>query len=147
MGIMMNALLNGHYKGHYCLGIIYNRIDARDIDETRIYNLSDLNEIKSVVGDFKFFAVEKWKIASDKSGSGNTANIGSINNIDDIVAGNGIFSKLGENWFDDYWMNYKKITVTKEDGKTEKISDIKSFVEYRNGDTSLIVKKNNAKKK
>jgi hypothetical protein len=137
----------GSYKGHYCLGIIYNRIDARDIDETRIYNLSDLNEIKSVVGDFKFFAVEKWKIASDKSGSGNTANIGSINNIDDIVAGNGIFSKLGENWFDDYWMNYKKITVTKEDGKTEKISDIKSFVEYRNGDTSLIVKKNNAKKK
>ena len=38
-----------------------------------------------------FFAEEKWKIASDKRGSGNTANIGSIQRISDIITGNGVF--------------------------------------------------------
>ncbi len=82
-------------------------------------------------------------IASDKGGSGNTANIGSINNIADIVAGRGMFSKLGEHWFDEYWMNYKKITVQDGNGGTKKISTLREFVEYKNGDVSLIVEKRN----
>lgn len=86
---------------------------------------------------------EKWKIASDKSGSGNTANIGSINNIDDILNENGMFSRLGESWFDDYWMNYKKIKISDGKGGTKKITTLKEFVEYRKGDTSLIVPKHN----
>lgn len=131
------------YSGHYCLGIIYDRVDARDIDETKIFNFDSLNSIASVVGNFQFFVVEKWRIASDKSGSGNTANIGSINNIKDITEGKGMFSKLGEKWFDDYWMNYKKITISDGNGGTKKISDLKDFVSYRHGDTSLIVPKHN----
>ena len=133
------------YSGHFCLGIIYNRVDDSAIDETRIYNVDDIQSIASVVRDFQFFVVEKWKIASDKSGSGNTANIGSINNIDDIINGNGMFSKLGESWFDDYWMNYNKITVPAEKRKTRKINTLKDFVEYRKGDPSLIVPKHNRK--
>ncbi|MFP6141968.1 type II restriction endonuclease [Helicobacter pylori] len=42
------------------------------------------------------------KIASDKGGSGNTANIGSIQYIDDILQGNGVFKNLGEQIFDEY---------------------------------------------
>ena len=80
---------------------------------------------------------------SDKGGSGNTANIGSINNIADIVAGRGMFSKLGEHWFDEYWMNYKKITVQDGNGGTKKISTLREFVEYKNWDVSLIVEKRN----
>ena len=76
---------------------------------------------------------EKWKIASDKSGSGNTANIGSIAHINDIVTGNGMFSKLGEDWFDDYWMNYGKITVKDAEGKTSAIRKLTDFVGYRGG--------------
>lgn len=98
-----------------------------------------------MVRDFQFFVVEKWRIASDKRGSGNTANIGSINHIDDITNGNGMFSRLGESWFDDYWMNYKKITIPDGKGGTKKISSLKEFVEYRNGDISLIVPKRNRK--
>lgn len=89
---------------------------------------------------------EKWKIASDKGGSGNTANIGSINNIADIISGQGMFSKLGENWFDDYWMNYRKITIPDGKGGTRKISTLREFVEYRNGDTGLIVEKRTGEK-
>ncbi len=133
------------YLGHFCLGIIYDRADITSIDETKIYAVDDLHLITSVVKNFQFFVTEKWKIASDKSGSGNTANIGSINNIDDIINGNGLFSKLGENWFDDYWMNYKKITIPDGKGGTKKISTLKEFVAYRNGDVSLIVEKRNVK--
>lgn len=133
------------YLGHFCLGIIYDRADITSIDETKIYAVDDLHSITSVVKNFQFFVTEKWKIASDKSGSGNTANIGSINNIEDIINGNGLFSKLGENWFDDYWMNYKKITIPDGKGDTKKISTLKEFVTYRNGDVLLIVEKRNVK--
>ena len=85
------------------------------------------------------FVVEKWRIASDKRGSGNTANIGSIRRIADIVSGNGMFAKLGEEWFDDYWMNYGRITVRTESGGTKRITSLEEFVAYRGGDTSLIV--------
>lgn len=137
----------GEYKAHFCLGIIYDRNENATIDETKTYHINQLNSIESVVNNFRFFVVEKWKIASDKGGSGNTANIGSINNIEDICNGNGMFSKLGEKLFDDYWMNFNKITMTTESGITKKINSLIDFVEYRNGDTSLIVPKNNRVKK
>lgn len=134
----------GSYLGHFCLGIIYDRADGTTIDETKSYSIDQLHSITSVATNFQFFVIEKWKIASDKSGSGNTANIGSINNIADIVAGRGMFSNLGESWFDEYWMNYKKITVQDDMGQTKKISTLREFVEYKNGDMSLIVKKRNS---
>ena len=133
----------GSYSAHFCLGIIYDRNEKATIDETKLYKIDELQSIGSVVSNFQFFVAEKWKIASDKGGSGNTANIGSINNINDIVNGRGMFSKLGEHWFDEYWMNYKKITVQDADGDTKKISTLRQFVEYKNGDVSLIVDKKN----
>ncbi len=129
------------YAGHFCLGIIYSRVDGATINETKTYEISQLKSISSVVKDFQFFVVEKWKIASDKGGSGNTANIGSIIHIEDIVNGRGMFSKLGERWFDDYWINYKKIKTTNNKNETMTISTLKEFVEYRKGNTKLIVPK------
>ncbi|MDD2802302.1 MAG: EcoRV family type II restriction endonuclease [Methylococcales bacterium] len=133
----------GSYSGHFCLGIIYDRTDGATIDETKVHRMDELQSIASVVKNFHFFVTEKWKIASDKGGSGNTANIGSINNIADIIAGRGMFSKLGENWFDEYWMNYRKITIQDGKGGTKKISTLREFVAYKNGDVSLVVDKRN----
>ena len=109
------------YSGHFCLGIIYNRDDGSAMDETRAYKLSELKSITSVVRDFQFIVAEKWKIDSDKGGSGNTANIGSITHIDDIINGRGKFSRLGEKWFAYDWMNYKTSSVTNEEDKIVKI--------------------------
>lgn len=134
------------YSGHFCLGIIYSRTIGTTIDETRSYTLNELNSIPSVITDFQIFAVEKWKIASDRRGSGNTANIGSIDKISDILSGKGMFSQLGERWFDDYWMNYDKITVQDETGNTQQIRNLFDFVEYRGGDTSLIVPRSTKKR-
>lgn len=131
----------GDYFGHFCLGIIYSRANGVHSAETQTHTLSELQSITSVIGDFQFFAAEKWRIASDKSGSGNTANIGSVSKIEDVLAGKGVFSKLGEEWFDDYWMNYGKITKKDKDGKTRKITTLTDFVEYRGGDINSVVPK------
>lgn len=141
------------YTGHYCLGIIYTRADINDnLSETETYRIRELEEeydapnksigerkvttiqnlksITSVIKDFDFFAAEKWKIASDKQGSGNTANIGSIVDIDDLKHENGIFSRLGEEWFDEYWINHGSATMLK-DGKPLKITTLKDFLEFK----------------
>jgi hypothetical protein len=133
------------YDGHFCLGIIYDRAVVKDIDETKRLNIDDLESITSVITDIEFFVAEKWRIASDKGGSGNTANIGSINNIEDILAGRGMFCELGEEWFDDYWINFGKISVTIEDGTTKKITNLQDFVRFRGGLVELVRKKRGAR--
>ncbi len=127
------------------LAIIYSRNDIEKIDDTKIFKLRDLESIKSVIKDFTFFACEKWTIASDKSGSGNTANIGSINKIVDILNGNGVFKNLGEKIFDDYWMNYGKIIVKDKNNNEKKITSLEEFLNYKNIDVNKINPK--AKKK
>ena len=126
------------YLGHFCLGIIYSRSASEHVDETRTYKLDELKSIVSVIGDFQFFVHEKWEIASDLQGSSNTANIGSITRIDDILNGNGVFKNLGEKWFDDYWINYGKIQMTMPDGKVKKITTLKNYLLYRGKDAKLV---------
>lgn len=145
------------YSGHFCLGIIYTRVAAEDLDETRAFAVKELGgtangakisgpavqveslrSIASVVRDFEFFVCEKWQLASDRQGSGNTANIGSITWIEDIRRGNGIFAKLGEEWFDEYWMNHGVSTMIR-DGKAVPIRTLADFIEFKGGDKSDIV--------
>ena len=92
------------YKAHIILGVIYDM--NSDIDELKTYRLEQLDEITSVIKNFCFFVREKWEIAIDRPGSGNTKNIGSVNRIDDLLNGKGVFSELGEDVFNDYWMYY-----------------------------------------
>jgi len=110
-------------------------------------SVENLRSITSVVKDFQFFVCEKWQLASDKQGSGNTANIGSITFIDDIITGNGIFAKLGEEWFDEYWMNYGLLKMKKK-GKVKPIRSVEDFLDFKHSDKTKIVpvktkKKNN----
>ncbi len=118
------------YSGHFCLGIIYTRSVLEKNEETHVYSIDEIETIPAVIKNFLFFAEEKWKIASDKGGSGNTANIGSIKRIDDILNGNGIFAKAGEELFDDYWTNFGKIE-TLVNGKRKKLSSFDEYLQYR----------------
>lgn len=79
-----------------------------------VKHVAKLESIVSVVKDFEFFACEKWELASDHQGSSNTANIGGITWIEDILSGNGMFAKLGEAGFDEYWMNYARIQLFRD---------------------------------
>ncbi|MGO8699122.1 MAG: type II restriction endonuclease [Limisphaerales bacterium] len=146
------------YIGHFCLGIIYTRADSEKIEETkvmtadeiadettpkeavghrRVLRVTELKSITSVIKDFQFFACEKWELASDHQGSGNTANIGSITWIEDILKCDGVFARLGEDWFDEYWMNYKVATMMKK-GKAVPITKLRDYIEFKKGDASLI---------
>ena len=93
------------YSDHYVLGIIYSR-SMEIVDERFVFRLEDLQNIQSVAHDFAFLLHEKWRIASDKPGSGNTKNIGSAKDINALIDGNGDFSSEGKGTFDNYWMNY-----------------------------------------
>src|SRR5271156_5423533 len=95
----------GEYSAHLVLGVVYSQNEVNSNEKT-IYSLDELQKIESVIKDFKFFVQPKYKIASASPGSGNTKNIGSTNNIDKLINGQGVFSELGEEVYDDYWMFY-----------------------------------------
>lgn len=151
----------GSYWGHFCLGLIYTRSDMKiankkpveaDLEEMAVYSVNELGsnpeavpeskrrnvktllEITSVMKDLQFFACEKWEIASDQEGSGNTENIGGIKSIENILNGRGVFCKLGEKVFNEYWSNYAKIT----DPKTgEKITSLYDYLKFKRMDPAL----------
>lgn len=126
-----------NYSGHFCLGIIYKRTAIDKLEETKIYKIDEVNDIPAVIRNFIFFAEEKWRIASDKGGSGNTANIGSIQKIEDILAGNGVFAKAGEELFDDYWANFGNMEIPVADGGYKKLSSFSEYLSYRGLSESL----------
>jgi hypothetical protein len=115
----------GEYTHHFVLGIIYSRNPQATDEERRVCSLDELVNIVSVVKDFTLLLQEKWRIANDRPGSGNTKNIGSIRNIQVLVEGNGPFASHGKEVFDDYWMNYLTADMARA---------IDSVIPYRNLD-------------
>lgn len=126
------------YVGHYCLGIIYSRALLDKDEEFQKYSISELESINSAINYLIFFACEKWTIASDKQGSGNTANIGSIEFINDIINGNGVFKNLGEEVFDEYWKNYGRMIVTDSKGNSKKLTSLNDFLRHTGRDIGKI---------
>lgn len=121
----------GSYSGHYVLGVIYSKMDG-EVDERRKYSLDELESITSVVRDFEFFAQEKYRIALDRPGSGNTKNIGSVTKTEQLVNGTGPFSELGADVFDEYWSYYLTNDMARA-AELEKrpFTNLKSFLRYR----------------
>ena len=71
---------------HYCLCVIYDRC-------------KDRIPVKYI------FVREKWEIAYNNTGSGNTCNIGSIKLLDNLINKKYYFNNEEE--FNKYWLNYK----------------------------------------
>jgi hypothetical protein len=117
------------YEHHYIIGFIYTRIvktetqptsplfsntstDIVDSDEIEsddlVQPLDKRALVLSPIKDVEYFVQEKYRIAGDIPGSGNTENIGSItaSSIAELIEGNGPFADLGEEVFVDYWRNY-----------------------------------------
>lgn len=128
------------YNAHIFLGILYTRAISADIDETKTFKINALQNITSVITNLTFFAEEKWKISSDRGGSGNTANIGSINYIEDILEGNGVFKDLGEDIFDEYWINQGVLQVpdARKKGQFKKLTKLTEFLDFKGISADLI---------
>jgi len=110
-------------------------VDSYLINETKTYNLDNFIEIQSVVKNFDFFIQEKWKIALDRPGSGNTKNIGSEVEISKLKYGDGLFKRKfgnsGKKVFDDYWMNYETKDMAKAvDRDAPRFKNIESYLKW-----------------
>lgn len=118
------------YKCHLVLGILYKQ-NITNSNEKNIYSIDELSVIKSVIEQFIFFVQPKWKIASDRPGSGNTRNIGGVVDINQLINGTGPFSELGEDVFDDYWMNFFNTTDARTAGiGTPHYYNLATYKEY-----------------
>lgn len=118
------------YSAHIVLGVIYSQATEKP-DEKKIYSVDQIDEIESVIKGFQFFVQPKYKIASASKGSGNTRNIGSTRSIDELIKGTGIFSELGEDVFDDYWMFFVDEQSSKEKGIARPYKDLKTYLDYK----------------
>lgn len=101
------------YVKHYVIGFVYDRNENSKAG--LMLNLNDTTLVPPF-SNVEYFMQEKYKIAGDKPGSGNTENIGTIKstNIDDFKNGNGLFSNLGNEMFEKYWRGFPKYRATEK---------------------------------
>ena len=112
------------YGQHWIIGFVYKRAQEKRDTSGRIYSFNTLEQIPVPFSDVEVFIQEKWRIAGDKAGSGNTTNIGSIRGgITDFIAGNGVFNSEAE--FLKYWRGYKRT----ERERQSSYSNIREFQE------------------
>ncbi|MCM1519214.1 MAG: restriction endonuclease [Lachnoclostridium sp.] len=125
------------YKCHIVVGILYQQAKGLENEKT-VYSINQLEAIKSVIDNFIFFVQPKWKIALDRPGSGNTRNIGGTDDITKLINGTGPFAELGEDVFDDYWMNYYNKADAKLYGPgTPNYYNLESYKAYKTNQTLL----------
>ena len=93
------------YKEHWIIGFIYRRVPVDANAASRRYSTANLSKVPAPFSDVEVFMQEKWRIAGDRPGSGNTTNIGSIRGVlSDFQQGNGVFESEAE--FLQYWRGY-----------------------------------------
>lgn len=113
------------YVKHYVIGFVYDRVQGSKAGQ--VAHTGDA--IQPPYKNVEYFIQEKYKIAGDKPGSGNTENIGSIltNNIEDFKNGNGLFSKLGNDVFEDYWRGYPRYRAA-----TKQYTTLQQYLDLKN---------------
>lgn len=118
------------YAAHFVLGVTYTKCD--DVaDERKRFPLSELHMIPSVIKNFEFFAQPKFRIATARPGSGNTKNIGSVDNIAALISGAGPFAGLGEEVYDDYWMFYLTRDMAEALSIKRPYMNLKTYLAYK----------------
>lgn len=123
----------GSYRQHYVVGIVYTQ--ATDL-QPGIYALSDIESVQPPIRDIEVFFREKWRVASDRPGSGNTRNIGSVTNLEALREGTGPFVRLGkegEAIFSEYWQQY----LNRDMARAAELSappfrNLQEYLHYRN---------------
>lgn len=128
------------YSSHVVLGMLYKQ-SVIQANEKDVYSIDELSAIHSVIEKFIFFVQPKWKIANNIPGSGNTRNIGGITDIQKLINGEGPFSSLGEDVFDDYWKGYfNKVDARTAGIGTPHYNNLRTYKEYLRNQRNLLSK-------
>ena len=111
------------YAAHWIIGFVYRRVAVDAGAANRMYTISELAQVPVPFADVEVFVQEKWRIAGDRAGSGNTANIGSITGtLSDFQQGNGVFQSESE--FLAYWRGYGR-TAAERAGRYRNIQEFR----------------------
>jgi ribosomal protein L20A (L18A) len=115
----------GDYSEHWVIGFVYERIAAKQAAKHATFTIDQVAQIPLPYREVRVFVQEKWRIASDKAGSGNTTNMGSISGtLQDFKDGKGPFTDEDE--FLDYWRNYATTKALRTD-----YSDIAGYRKWK----------------
>lgn len=118
------------YAAHLVIGFVYNRLVRKKAGINLRYGVEQIEDVPVPFSDVEFFVQDKWRISSDRAGSGNTTNIGSIHGtIDDFRRGAGPFESERE--FLDYWRAYGRTASSRTS-----FSDIDGFRRLKQGRTT-----------
>ena len=113
------------YIEHWIVGFIYDRVPNV---KAEIVSLDLLDKIVAPIKNIEVIIWPKWQIASDRPGSGDTANIGSVRSLEALRKGEGTFTQFGvhgKDMFEDYWRNF--------DWKTpRKYTNLADYLTWRN---------------
>lgn len=103
------------YEKHYVIGFVYTRNEKAT--EGQMHYIQDIRHLEVPYKDVEVFVQEKYKIAGEKPGSGNTENIGSYktNNMEYLINGEGPFSDLGVEVYEEYWAGYPKYRTSEKE--------------------------------
>nr|AGF93120.1 restriction endonuclease, type II, EcoRV [uncultured organism] len=114
------------YDKDYIIGFIYSRNEQAD--EGIVKDIDDKEEIEPPYLDVEYFVQEKYKIAGEKPGSGNTENLGNFvtNDVEELQNGEGPFAEHGKEVFKDYWRNYGRY---REEGDYNNLDEYFDWVE------------------
>lgn len=117
------------YSEHWIVGFIYTR--ETNIGEPKRVTIENIDAIEPPITEIELIVQEKHKISSDRPGSGNTANIGSINSVIDLREGIGPFSPYGEEVFLDYWRNFMSEQMSQAARRPRPFTDLASYFQWR----------------
>ncbi len=121
------------YLQHYVVGLVYTQVTDQQVG---IYALHEIDSIQPPIRDIEIFFHEKWRVASDRPGSGNTRNIGSITNLAALREGRGSFVRLGtegETVFNEYWQQYLNRDMARAaELSTPPFRNLREYLHYRN---------------
>lgn len=113
------------YDSHYVLAFLYSRTNRF---ETTKVSIDDLDSVQPAYADVEVAFMEKYRLAGDKPGSGNTDNIGTFKStsMEPFQYGAGPFALLGNAVYEHYWQNFPKY----RDSAKEKESRYKNLPAY-----------------
>jgi hypothetical protein len=119
------------YVEHWIVGFIYDRVVGV---KPEIINIGQMDKVIPPIENVEVIIWQKWQVASDKPGSGNTANIGSVRSLEALRNGQGVFVQFGNRGkevFEDYWRNYDwRIT--------RKYTDLSGYLAWKKSTSSQI---------
>lgn len=132
-GYLRNPMKNimfpyNEYSEHWVIGFIYSRQEGATGE---IVSIKEVDSIEPTIEDIEIIVQPKYKIAADRPGSGNTANIGSTTEIEKLRDGKGVFADHGEQVFEDYWRNFLQRKIALDKGVKQPYHNLPEYLEWK----------------